>query len=118
MTKLKLGEIVNSVEALNELIKIKMPVKASYAITRTIKSLSSVLETYNEKRDELMKEFGTPVEGKDGNYTFSKENSQKFTDEIKKLLEVEEDINIHKLKVEDFGDTKIEPKLLVDFLIG
>ncbi len=118
MVKIKLQDIISHEASLVKLLEIKLPVKASYRIKRLIDKLQPELKTFVEKRMELFKEYGVHDEEKD---TYSVENISKsareeFDSKIIELLELEVNIDFEKLKIDELGDVKIEPKLLIDFV--
>lgn len=114
MIKIKLSDAVNGVEGLNKLVEAKLPIKASYWVSRIIKKLATDIELYNEKRNALLKELGTAGEEIEGkvNYTFEGDNGKKFTEQIMTLLGVEIELDFNKIKIDDIGDATIEPKYL------
>lgn len=112
---MKLKEIIENIETLNELIKIKMPIKASYSISRLIRKLTPEIEIYNEKRTELAKELGELNKEKT-QYIFKEENGVKFAKELKELLDTDISTDFIKIKISDLGDISIEPRLLLDFI--
>ena len=109
-------ELINSVEALNVLTTTKLPAKTSYKLAVFLKEIADDIDLFNKTRDEKLKIFGEPIlseEGKEtGKYSFSKDNGQKFIDEIKELEEVEVTKAIPVIKLEDLGNIEIEPKYL------
>lgn len=119
MKKLKLNQIVSSVEALRELAAVKFPIKISYQLSRLMIEIDRELKIYEEKRVALIKEFG--VEDKEsGNFKIDvedKEATQKFYDEFEKLMGLEVEVQFaDKINMADLGDIAIEPKYLVDWL--
>lgn len=121
--KIKLQEIVNlatgTIEVksvLQELQTVKFPVKISYRIKRFVDKLNPSIDAYNEKRSELIKEYGDKNEEND---TFEVKNPEKlkiYTEKMLELLDTEEDIDFEKIKIEEIGDLVIEPRLLTDVI--
>jgi hypothetical protein len=130
MITVKLREIVNNSVDIPEnkeegikaqksnlaaLQEANLPVKVSYRIKRLIDKCESILKAYNEKRNELVKEFGTKDEA--GNFSVKDpEKLAEFFVKLNELLEVEESIEFDKIKVDDLGEITIAPKLLVNFI--
>lgn len=112
--KITIGEVINSVESVKALQEVKFPVKVSYKLKRLVDKLSPIIKTYNTEKDELVKKFGTKNE--DNSFSVKDEKLQDFYPEIKKLLEVEEEVDFEKIPVAELGDVQIEPKLLLDFI--
>lgn len=113
--KIKLSDIVNGVVSINALQEIKLPVKISYRLKRLVDRLTPILKNYDEQRNELIKKLGEKDEEKD-TWNVKKENLTEFYAELQKVLEIEEDIEWEKIKIDELGDVKIEPKLLLDFI--
>ncbi len=113
--KIKLSEIVNNIENIRALQEVKLPVKVSYRLKRLTDKLQSPLKTYDEKRNELVKEFGDEQEDK----TFAVKDPEKlklFMMKFNDLVAIEEEVDFDKIKIDDLGDVKVEAKLLVDFI--
>jgi hypothetical protein len=116
MIKITLNEIVGNAENLKELQTIKLPVKISYRIMRLVNKLDPILKVYDEKRNELVKEFGEPVDEQGNKKVTDPAKLKLFAEKLGELLKTEENIDFDLLKIEDLGDVKIEPKLLIPFL--
>lgn len=113
--KLKLSQIVNSIESLNILIDTKFPAKVSYRLKRIVDKLDPILKTYNEKHNELVKEYGETQD--DGSVSVTDQEKKKvFYEKLNEILEVEEEVDITPISAELLGDTEVEPKHLVDFV--
>ena len=114
---MKLREIVNGLEALNNLAEQKLPILVSFNIGLFIKNISDTIKTYEEKRNELIKELGTvnkDAEGKEtGKFDFTKENAVVFNEKINAVLDAEVDVKVPEIKLSDLSDLKIEPKNLI-----
>jgi len=113
--KIKLSQIVNSVESLNKIVEIKLPVKVAYKVNRLINKINPELKTYNESRETLVKEYGDEQE--DGSWkVVDPVKLNEFAIKLTELLEVEIEVEFEKIKIEDLGEALIEPKNMVDFL--
>jgi hypothetical protein len=114
---MKLKEIVNGLEALNNLAEQKLPILVSFNIGLFIKNISDTIKTYEEKRNELIKELGTinkDAEGKEtGKFDFTKENAVTFNEKINVVLDADVDVKVPEIKLSDLSDLKIEPKNLI-----
>lgn len=127
---MKLIELVNSVEALNEIAKAKLPAAVSFSLGKFLKEISLDIETYNKVRNEKLIEYGTPIlndkgEGvfnKNGNqqYSFSdagsselNENGKKYVAEMTEIENKELEFKIPEITIKDLGETSIEPKYLL-----
>jgi len=113
--KLKLSEIVNNVDSLKALQEIKLPIKVSYRLMRLVNKLDPVYKSYDDKRNELVKEFGD--EDKDGNIAVKDPKKIKlFFAKLAELLAIEEEIDFTPFKIDELGDINVEPKLISNFL--
>ena len=113
--KVKLHQIVNSAESLKSLLEIKLPAKISYRLKRLVNKLDPILATYNEKRNELVKEFGEEQEDK--SIKVADEAKLKlFLEKLNEVLEIEEEIDFELINIEDLGDVVIAPKDLVEWI--
>ena len=124
MEKVKLGEIINVITAIQEdkekgikaekssfqvLLGANLPVKTSYRIKRLGDKLEPILKAYNEKRNELVKEFGE-LDEKTQNWNVSDPEKLKlFIVKMKELLDTEEDLEFEKVKISELGDDTILP---------
>lgn len=116
MLKIKLHEIVNSVESIKDLQKVDFPVKVSYKIKRLVDKLNPILEAYNTKKNELIKEYGTETDGKIT--VTDPEKFKLFIEKHTELVEVDEEIDFEPLKLEELGDVKIAPEKLASFMFA
>lgn len=113
--KIKLSEIVNNVDTLKELQSVKLPIKVGYRLMRLVNKLDPIYKSYDEKRNELVKEFGD--EDKDGNIAVKDPAKVKlFFAKLAELLAVEEELDFTPFKIEELGDISVEPKLISNFL--
>lgn len=113
---MKLKTIIENIENIKALQEVKLPVKASFKMKKIINALQPDLKIYDEKRGELIKEYGTEKE--DGKFNVPKENWEEFAKKTNELLAVEIEDNWGKIKIEELEDIKIEPKLLLDFVFN
>ncbi len=114
--KIQLSAIVNSTEQIKSLLEIKLPVKISYKIKRLVDKLNPILKAYEDKRNELVKEFGEQNE--DGSFQVKDGAKVKeYITKLTELLEVEEEIDwFEPIKIEELGDVQIEPKNITNFV--
>lgn len=121
--RMKIIELVNSIESLNKLAETKLNAFVSFKLGKFLKDAGASIETYNKVRSEKVKEYGEVVldaEGKETDqYSFSipgtkelTENGKKFVEEMKAIEEEELDIKIPEINIKDLGSVEIEPKYL------
>ena len=114
--EIRLGDIVGNVENIQELQKVKLPVKVSYKIMRLANKLDPILKSFNSSKDELIKEYGEKNENDDN---FTVKDPVKLSEYVKKLgelLDTKEQVEFEPINVEDLGDVVLEAKLLVPFI--
>ena len=87
--KLKNGEVFAAREPLQNLMSVKLPVKASYNVAKLANKLNEQLKVIDDVRNGLIKKYG---EEKDGQIIVAQdsENFVKFAEEIGELMEKEE----------------------------
>lgn len=113
--RIKLSDIISNSQNLQQLQDLKLPVKVSYRLKRLVDKLTPLLKSYNEERNEMIKELGEE-DPKTKVFTVKKENEKEFYDKLEKLMEVEEEVDFKKIKIAELGAISIEPKLLLDFV--
>ena len=118
--KVKNVEIVNSVESLNILAGMELPVKTSLQVAKLISKLSVPINEINSVRQGLIKKYGITFEkNEDGSTAIKSEtegNVLKFVTEIEELANLEAEIVVDKIKLPTEVDGKpleIKPSVLV-----
>lgn len=117
--KVKLADIVNNVQNIQSYVDIKFPIKVSYRIKRLIDKLQPILKTYDEKRNELIKEFGEEYINEKEEKVFGVKDPEKmkiFFEKLNELLVVEEEIDFEKVSVDSLDGVKLEVNKIVDFI--
>lgn len=118
MIKVKLAEIVGSVDQIKSLSELKLPVKISYRLSRLAAKIQPELTIYNEKRNKIIEELGTQNEDK----TFSIKDAEKlkeFTVKLKELLEIEIEIDwFEKIKISELGEINVPAKDLIEWVFS
>ena len=119
--------IVNTIDVLGELNNAKLPVKVAYAITKNINKINSELNAYNKEKAKLIDKYGEKdKEGKlkvdkKGNIPLKEEHIEDWNRDIKELLSIENEIDIHMINLDELlnSNCNISPAGLVaiDFMI-
>ena len=82
----------------------QLSVMDAYRINRLVKKLNELNEEYNELKQKIFTQYGTPGE-KEGTYEIGKENREAFIGEYNDLLDIEHDLETEMLafpsKLED-----------------
>lgn len=101
--KLKIGEVVNSVETLRKVLEQSLPVKISFRLMGLVKTFDEKLKTFEEARIVLIKRLGQ--EDSEGTYKIKEENMDEFVVEFQSLLSEEIEIDFKKIDVETLPDS-------------
>lgn len=103
--KLRNEKIVNSIHVLSKLTNMDLNIKVSYAIAKNISKIEKELEVYNKEKSKLINKYGEKDE--EGKLKKNEDETVKIIDteswdkDIKELLEIENEIDIHKINEED-----------------
>ena len=121
--------VVNSVESLNKLSELKLPVKTAFRLAKITRKMNEVLETYNEVLTKLQQDHVEKDEN-DQPKTLDDPNDpnirrlvfadpKSFYAAHKELLEIETELDFAKLQVEDLGNIEVTPATLypIEWLI-
>lgn len=119
--------IVNTINVLAELNNAKLPVKVAYAITKNINKINTELKAYNEEKAKLIDKYSEKdEEGKlktdeIGNVTLKEEHIEDWNRDIKELLSIENEIDIHMINLDDLlnSNYNISPAELaaIEFMV-
>jgi hypothetical protein len=118
-TGVKLREVVNGLDSINNIATLKLPVFTSFKISLFLKNINPIIDTYEQERNKLIKECGVPVveDGKEtGNYTFPDGKAAEFNEKIKDVLEADLGVAVPEIKIADLGDIQIEPSKLIPIM--
>ena len=119
--------IVNTINALAKLNNAQLPIKVAYAISKNINKIESELKVYNAERAKLVNKYGEKDKegklkvGENGNVPLKEEYIEDYNRDIKELLSIENEIDIHMIKLDDLlnSDYNVSPAELaaIDFMI-
>lgn len=101
--KLSNRVVFNSVEALNKLNNLELPVKVAYAVKKNVDALNVQIKFISERRNELIEKHG-----KDGKIEITnKEAVLAFNKDFNDVLDIEEDIEVKAISIDELGDAKL-----------
>ena len=105
ITNRQVIEFINSVSA-NKLASKRLPVKVAYAISRNLDKMNNIITSYETARKTLLDQYAEKDEEgkakvKDGNYVIQEDQKQAFSNEMKELLEVENEIDLHTINMDE-----------------
>ena len=109
--KLKLSTIYQSIQALNELMSVKMKAKLAFKISTAVREINIPLEEFDKVRNKKIEEYGEKNDKGVAEIKPDSVNIIKFNDELKELLEKEEDINIETISINEFENLEIQPQV-------
>ena len=105
--KLKLSTIVNSREALQEVLKKELPIKIAFRIQKNLRLIEPEFIQYEELRSKLIKEKYGEESGEEGNWVVKSTMTKEFIKELEDLTSEEIELDIIKVTLPD--DFKITP---------
>lgn len=119
--------IVNTINALSKLNNAQLPIKVAYAISKNVNKIESELKVYNTEKAKLVNKYGEKDKegklkvGEIGNVSLKEEHIEDYNRDIKELLSIENEMDIHMIKLDDLlnSDYNISPSELsaIDFMI-
>lgn len=123
--KLSNERIVNDAANLKAISEKQLPVKVSYAIAKNIAKIESELKVYNKEKAKLIDKYAEKEkEGilkidERGNLVIKDDCKEKWNKAINELLEIENEIDIHKFNMDLLEGHSIKPSELmtIDYMI-
>lgn len=115
MIKLKIGDLVNSTEALQKLSQKEMKAKLSWQVTRLLKAADKELQEFNETRMNLIKKYGEKDENGElitddkGNCHILEASTIDFSNELNELVDTEVEISANKIRIDDLENIDFTP---------
>lgn len=102
MVKVKLIDIVNSREALSNLMNEKLPMVVSYKLAKIFKAVAPELDILEQQRQKMIRDLGEPIDEEDGAWRVKRENESKFQKEFELLLKEEVELDFDPVPVSVF----------------
>jgi predicted house-cleaning noncanonical NTP pyrophosphatase (MazG superfamily) len=111
-----LRQLVASADALGEFANQKWPAKLSFRLSKTVKSAQAELKDYFETRDNLIKDLGEEIEGRNGKQIqVKKENKDSFKEQIEALLDEEIALQGRVISLDELPDNvEVSATVLAD----
>ena len=119
--------VVNTINALSKLNNAQLPIKVAYAISKNVNKIESESKVYNTEKAKLVNKYGEKDKegklkvGENGNVSLKEEHIEDYNRDIKELLSIENEMDIHMIKLDDLlnSDYNIAPSELsaIDFMI-
>ena len=87
-------------------IEVKLPVKISFFLQKNIQLIQQAAEEIDRARLNLGAQYGTPNEADNG-YDIPQENIAMVNQELNDLFNLEQDLNIHIFKLDEFDNIEL-----------
>lgn len=123
MIKVKLGDIVNSVDTFQAIMQQSFKGSLAFKIARLARELNKEMETFNEQRRKIINEYSLKDENgevkpdENGNIQIIPDRINEFNAEFNNLLGTEVEINADKLPMDKIDDFEISPQQMLNIEI-
>lgn len=124
--KLSNEKIVKDAPVLGAISQKQLPVKVSYAIAKNISKIEVELKIYNTERNKLINKYAELDEKgnpkiENGSIKLKKDHIEDWNKDIKELMAIENDMDIHKFKMSEFEgkacDFSPSELMTIDYMI-
>lgn len=85
---------------------LKLPVRISFYLQKNIQLIQQAAEEIDKARMGIGANLGTPNEAGNG-YDIPPEKMVEANQQLNELFELEQEINIHMFKIDDFADLEL-----------
>jgi len=104
--------LLNRTRVLSQVMQEKLPVRATYALTKNIDAINKALEPFNKTVGKIKNKYakkddkGEPIcDKKTGNQLI--EDLESCNNDIKELLQIEVTFGVMKIKLDNLGDINL-----------
>lgn len=125
--KLSNEKILNTINVLGNLNNTQLNIKLAYAISKNINKIDMELKTYNDEKAKLINKYaekdkeGNVISDEHGHIIIEEKHKEDWNNDISELLSIENEIDIHKIQLDDLlnANYNISPAELsmIDFMI-
>ena len=118
--KITLEELLASRNVWKRLGEATLPVKTSYWVGKRLKAVESELRDYDRHHNELVKQYGAPVEGQPGRLQVKPECMEEFIKLVTELQEIAVELPFEPFSISDLENAKLSVRdtvLLDKFLV-
>lgn len=124
--KISNERLLADIPKLAEIAQKQLPIKVSYAIAKNISKIESELKTYTNERQKLIDRYsekdenGKPTVDEFNQITIQKDLTEDWNKDIKDLLSIENEIDIHKFKIDELEGYSMAPAelMLIEYMIA
>ena len=109
---LKNIEIINAMQSIGEMLQLEdLSTKVNYNLNKNLITLENTLKTYNKCNKELLDKYA--IKNEDGSYKidedtnevkFAPNNKREYITKRDELLDCEEQVDIHTIKLSSLPD--------------
>ena len=123
--KISNEKILKTINKLVEISQRQLPVKVSYAIAKNITKIENELKVNEKERQKLIDQYALKDEKGEikaddkGQIIFKEDCKEKWDIDIQDLLNIENDIDFHKFKIEQLEGYSMTPAelIIIDYMI-
>lgn len=113
--KLKNYETISAINAIQELMSSKLPSKVSWNLSKNFRKLNETISDFNECEKSLIKQYA--IKDSTGEiklderqqFAIIPEHISKFNKERNELLNCDDTIDIHIIKLSDLANVEVSP---------
>jgi hypothetical protein len=117
--EITLGELSESVSALNAIVGMELPARQAFLFARAIRAINSELKTYNETLDSLREKYlvqRDQWQDPDKPEWKTESGEMEFSSEAKALNDTVVALPIQKLAISQLEGHKVQPMTLANLL--
>ena len=120
MIEVKLRDVINSAEVMRTLSTQQLKGKVAFRVARLLRELEKEFTLFNEKRAELVREYGQKDENgelkttENGDFMLEPEHAQEFYNMMDELLNTDLSINAEKIAFEDIENLEFTPTQILN----
>lgn len=99
-------QIYESVKKLNKAFQEcsqYLPIKVNFYLQKNKTTLTNLAQEIEKSRIEILQHYGT-IDEETGNYQFDQQAIQDANKELNDLFLIEQEVEIYKVNIEDFGN--------------
>lgn len=117
MTNGKIYDLASSLISCME-GEMSLPVKVNFYLQKNMNKMIELGKEVETARMGILDKYGT-LDEESNQYTFDDENAKKATDELKELMDLKQEVDIHMIDLDAFGDTELTNKQMasISFMI-
>lgn len=119
MITVKISDLLNATEVLQELSKKQLKARLAFDVSRLLKAADTEVTQFNEARMKVINKFGEKDENgelstdESGNCRIVPANIPDFNNELNELINAEVELNAKKIKMDALEDLDFTPSDMV-----